>query len=149
MNTDRELRLEALLKLVQENDFRTQDDLVQALHKLNHQVTQSSVSRDIRDLGLRKHGGVYTVPIETLAGPAGVEVWRFAHAVIPAGDGMLVVKCQTDMAHPIAAAIDSASWPAVAGTIAGDDTVFVAVRQSASVDNLAERLRFLVEVESS
>ena len=147
MNTEREQRLEALLRLVQEQNFRTQDDLVKALRALDYQVTQSSISRDIRDLGLLKRGGLYTVPPKVLAGPAGTEVWRFARSVILAGDHMLVVKCQTAMAQPIAAAIDSARWSSVAGTIAGDDTVFIAVRLEASSLDLARRLRILADLD--
>ena len=147
MNTEREERLKTLLHLVQSREFRTQDDLVAELRRQNFQVAQSSVSRDIRDLGLRKRGGVYTAPAEMLAGPGGTDVWQFARTVILSGDYMVVVRCQTAMAHPIAAAVDQARWPEVAGTIAGDDTVFIAVRGDQSSADLVRRLRTLAELD--
>ncbi|MEL6182560.1 MAG: arginine repressor [Myxococcota bacterium] len=144
--TERDERLRALLDLVQAREFRTQSELVKALRRMDFQVTQSSVSRDIRDLGLRKRGGVYTAPREVLAGPDGVEVWDFAKSVIAAGDHMVVLKCQTAMAQPLAVAIDRARWPGVAGTIAGDDTVFIAVTDGEATRELVRRIGTIAEL---
>ncbi len=145
-NQDRRERLQVLLSLVLDGEFRTQDDLVKGLEGEGYEVTQSSVSRDIRDLGLGKHQGVYVAPKEMLAGPAGVDVWGFVRAVTPAGDNMVVIKTLTATAQAVAAAVDEATWHGIVGTVAGDDTVFVAVDSAKTSTDLQRRIRVIADL---
>jgi transcriptional regulator of arginine metabolism len=124
----REARLERILTLVDERSFRTQAELVDALCTEGISVTQSSVSRDIRDLGLDKEDGVYVVPTpEDLGESSETSIWSFVTGSRPAGPHLLVVRCEPAMAQPVARAIDAADFEGVVGTVAGDDTVFVAL----------------------
>ena len=144
---DREDRLRVLLELVIGGSFRKQNELVEALQARGVQVTQSSVSRDIRDLGLRKHEGVYVAPPEMLAGPSGPDMWAFALSVTAAGDNLVVIRSKPATAQTLAIELDSAAWPGVVGTIAGDDTVFVAVTDASACRDIVRRLRFIAGLD--
>ena len=144
---EREDRLRVLLELVIGGRYRKQDELVEALEARGVQVTQSSVSRDIRDLGLRKHEGFYVAPPEMLAGPSGPDMWAFATSVRSAGDNLVVIHSKPATAQTLAIELDSASWPGVVGTIAGDDTVFVAVTDAAACREIVRRLRFIAGLD--
>ncbi len=141
----RQDRLEELQNLVSEGTYRTQNELVQALRSAGWQVTQASISRDIRALGLEKVDGVYLRPVKLhfdIQQDTAVDLpWGHIRSLASAGDHMIVLRTAVATAQQVAAAIDSAGWQGVAGTIAGDDTVFVATRTRIASDELAERLR--------
>src|SRR5437588_3240281 len=116
-------RQEKLIELIKGQRLRTQEALVNALRRQGLAATQSAVSRDIAELGITKANGNYTLP----------QIKRGMNGLISvdqAGDALLVVKTETGQAQPVALRIDRASIPEIVGTIAGDDTIFVAVRQS-------------------
>ncbi len=120
-------RREALIYLLRTRRVTSQEELVAMLGERGIEATQSSVSRDLRYLGVGKVGGRYLPPggergsDEDLASAA-----RFARRVRPAGPHLAVVQTAVGTAQTVALAIDRAGWPEVAGTIAGDDTIFVA-----------------------
>jgi transcriptional regulator of arginine metabolism len=115
-------RQEKLLELIRTRRLRTQAALVRALHRDGFEATQSIVSRDVAELGITKANGYYTLP-QVRNGLSGfISVDR-------AGDALLVVKTETGLAQPVALTIDRAKIPEVVGTIAGDDTIFVAVKE--------------------
>ena len=92
------------------------------LQKAGFDVNQSSVSRDLVELGLVKSQGIYVVP--TSADPSHTLRLRGLRA---AGDSLIVLKCDSGFASALTVDIDRAQLPEVIGTIAGDDTIFVAV----------------------
>ena len=108
-------------------------------------MTQSSISRDIRALGLEKVDGIYSVPADLdLAANPEAEIalpWGHIRSLVSAGETMLVLRTAVATAQQVAAAIDAASWDGVAGTIAGDDTVFIATTSRLAADEASQRLR--------
>lgn len=117
---EKERRLEAILALIAADRIGTQQGLAARLEGMGFAVTQSSVSRDLEELGIVKRHGRYTPPDPaTRRELLGLDV---------AGEVLVVAKCLPAMASPVAAAIDQAALDGVVGTLAGDDTVFIAVR---------------------
>jgi len=113
---------EHLKNLVASGTFRTQQSLVAALSEVGFDVTQSSVSRELTALRVSKVGGRY-VPARRGGLPPGVAV----HAGFTTAGGPLVVLRTNPAEAPLLGqAIDNAGLPGVLGTLAGDDTVFVA-----------------------
>lgn len=124
---------EHLKNLVASGTFRTQHSLVVALSDAGFDVTQSSVSRELTSLGVRKLGGCY-VPAQRGGLPPGVAV----HAGFTSGGGPLVVLHTNPAEAPLLGqAIDNAGLPGVLGTLAGDDTVFVACVAGADLSALS------------
>jgi len=116
-------RQEKLLELIGSRRLKTQAALVKALHREGFDATQSIVSRDIADLGLTKANGYYTLPQVKRGSNGFINVER-------AGDILLIVKTETGQAQPVALKIDRGNITEIVGTIAGDDTIFVAVKES-------------------
>ena len=137
---EREERRQALMDLVVRNRFRTQLELVTALRKRGFEVTQSSVSRDLRALRMGKRRGVYAAAREEPADPAAMTLWDFALTVDEAGDNLVVLRCQAATAQALAQEIDDGLWPGVVGTVAGDNTVFIAVRDRDAGSAVASRI---------
>ncbi|MDE3112370.1 MAG: arginine repressor [Chloroflexota bacterium] len=139
-------RQQALLRLVAERRLHTQDELVRALRASGFHATQATVSRDIVELGLvkvaRDGAHVYAPPAAASAG--GVDrLRRFCedYPVEVAVAGTLVVlRSLPGTANALAAALDAARIPEVVGTIAGDDTVFLAVARERETRTVVERL---------
>lgn len=142
---NRSRRLAQLKRLVAMGTFRTQGELADALAGAGWAVTQSSISRDIRALGLEKVDGIYSVPADLdLAANPEAEIalpWGHIRSLVSAGETMLVLRTAVATAQQVAAAIDAASWDGVAGTIAGDDTVFIATTSRLAADEASQRLR--------
>jgi transcriptional regulator of arginine metabolism len=130
MTTDRRKRHLKILELISTRAVRTQEELAEALAAEGWDVTQSSVSRDIAVLRLIKVNGAYRRPASVLI-PADPNERRIADGVLtaePAGDALVVVHTPAGEANRVAVALDRLAWPEVAGTIAGDDTIFIAVK---------------------
>jgi transcriptional regulator of arginine metabolism len=144
--SERQIRL---LQLIAASPLRTQQDLADALRGAGFEVTQSSVSRDVAMLGLVKVGGVYTRPaavaVEPLAeNPHERHIKESLLAVAVAGDALLVLRTPPGEANRAALAIDRLTWTEVVGTLAGDDTIFVATTGQPAQARAAARLRKLV-----
>jgi len=127
---------------------RNQDELVKVLRKHGFEATQSSVSRDLRELGVAKAGDHYIVPqagdVQTVDAFAAVA--NFVVEVRTAGPSLTVVKTTTGTAQSVAVAIDRSHWPDVVGTISGDDTIFIATDEGRDQRKLRERLRSIFKV---
>jgi transcriptional regulator of arginine metabolism len=121
-----------------------QDELVKVLRKQGFEATQSSVSRDLRELGVAKAGDRYIVPTESVgeANPFAA-VAHYVIAARTAGPSLTVVKTASGHAQSVTVAIDAANWPEVVGTISGDDTIFIATEDGRDQRKLRERLREL------
>lgn len=139
-------RQRTLLRLVGERTLATQADLVRALRGAGIRATQATVSRDIVELGLVKvaREGHHAYAPPPAPGSSGVErLRRFCedYPVEAALAGNLVVlRSLPGSANALAVALDSSGFVEIVGTIAGDDTVFVAVPHERAGASLAERL---------
>lgn len=134
MTADRRKRHLKILELISTRAVRTQDELAEALAAEGWEVTQSSVSRDIAALRLLKVDGAYRRPA-SVAIPADPNERRIADGVLtaePAGEALVVLHTPPGEANRVAVALDRLAWPDVVGTIAGDDTIFLAVRDGAA-----------------
>jgi transcriptional regulator of arginine metabolism len=118
----RRKRQQKTLALIQARRITTQQKLLHLLERAGVPATQSSVSRDLEELGIIKHRGFYTLP----QAPDGASARGFL-SLVPAGDCLLVARCEPGLASAIAVEIDRAQLSEIAGTIAGEDTVFVAL----------------------
>ena len=141
-------RRSAIMRILREGQVRRQEDLVRLLRKAGHEVTQSSISRDLRDLGVLKASGRYVLPAEELTrtnGDFGM-LAQFVRQLRLAGPTLTVLRTTIGAAQSVAVAIDRADWPEVAGTLSGDDTIFIATSSATARDKLVGRLRTLFPV---
>lgn len=150
MEVMKQLRHRAIRDLVASRPIRTQQELAAALRERGFRTTQATMSRDVAELGLVKSARdgppVYALPKRLIeAESSGEDRLRALLADLPvevrAAGLLLVVKTLPGSAHAIAAALDRARWPEVAGSIAGDDTVFVACLDRTALRRVAARLR--------
>lgn len=145
MTADRRKRHLKILELISTRALRTQEELADALAAEGWQVTQSSVSRDIRALRLTKVDGAYRRPPREARG-GDPDLARVAEGVLtfdPAGEVLLVLHTPPGEANRVGVALDRLAWEEIVGTIAGDDTIFVAARDQAGQRRLQQRLRRL------
>jgi transcriptional regulator of arginine metabolism len=135
-------RRDEIARLVRGGPVASQEALQQALRRRGIRVAQPTLSRDLRSLGLVKTPAGYAAP-GAAGSPRGEPLDRvlrvFVLSVRPAGS-VLVIRTPAAGAQPVARALDEAELPDVAGTIAGDDTVFVATPGPAAAGRLARRL---------
>ena len=136
-------RRAAILRIIRESTVHNQDELARLLRKQGFEATQSSVSRDLRELGVAKAGDHYILPggDSNAAGTPFAAVSNFVTEVRTAGQSLTVVKTTTGTAQSVAVAIDDSNWSEVVGTISGDDTIFIATEGGREQRKLRERLR--------
>lgn len=134
-------RQAAILAAISEEEIATQNDLVKALKKRGIAATQVSISRDIAELGLLKAGGVYKAAAGETAPDAEMPLRTFVRAVVPAGPNLTVLRCDTGTAPRVGLSLDQLAMPGVVGTLAGDDTVFVASDSLSTQKKLVEFLQ--------
>lgn len=146
MTAERKKRHLRILELISTRRIGTQEELAEALRLEGWSVTQSSVSRDITSLGLVKADGSYVRPARALKDPNDPDERRIAESVLavdPAGDGLLIIHTPPGEANRVAVALDRLAWTELLGTIAGDDTIFVAVRDGKAQREVLRRLKKL------
>ena len=146
MPNERDHRRRRILELVTSRELRTQDELAEALAAAGWGANQSSVSRDIAALGLVKTDGVYRRPARASRPRGNPDLERIADVVSSiesAGDALIVLRTPAGEANHVAVGLDRLEWPEVVGTIAGDDTIFVAVRDRAAKTRTLARLKKL------
>ena len=144
MTADRRKRHLKILELISTRAVRTQEELADALVADGWQVTQSSVSRDIASLRLAKVDGVYRRASAASSRARDPDELRIAEGVLtaePAGDALVVVHTPPGEANRVGIALDRLAWPEIIGTIAGDDTIFLAVSNQAAQRQVVKRLR--------
>jgi transcriptional regulator of arginine metabolism len=149
MDVMKQLRQRAIRDLVGQRAIRTQAELAAALRERGFRATQATISRDVGELGLVKMSRdgprAYAVPPRLAEADASGEE-RLAALLndlpveIREAGLLLVVRTLPGSAHPIAAALDRARWPEVAGSVAGDDTVFIACPDRRSLRRALARL---------
>jgi len=121
-------RRDAIVRILRQGAVGRQAELVDLLRAEGYDATQSSVSRDLRELGVVKGADRYLLPaVEDALTPSHFEdVQAFVKGYRAAGPNMTVLRTTTGTAQSVAIALDKARWPEVVGTIAGDDTIFIA-----------------------
>ena len=145
-------RQSKMLELIKKHDIETQEELSDYLQKEGYQVTQATVSRDIRELKLtkvamsngRQKYAALTEANEDLSEKY-TRVFRDAFVSMDMAQNILVIKTVSGMAMAVAAAIDAMHLHEIVGCIAGDDTIMCAVRSVDDTIAVMSRLRKLVE----
>ena len=136
-------RRNAIVRLLAGGAVRKQQDLVRLLHKEGYVATQSSISRDLRGIGVLKASGRYLLPPQDVVRANGKfnALAQFVQQIRRAGPCLTVVKTSTGAAQSVAVAIDKAQWPEVVGTLSGDDTIFIATGGARAQSGIVTRLR--------
>ncbi len=141
----REERRRFILELLRKERIGSQEELLARLAEAGYSATQSSISRDLRDLEVAKAGGRYVV-----AGGVRADlnvVQQFLRSAKKAGPHLVVLRTLPGAASPVASALDLAGLPEVVGTLAGDDTVFVAVASATDQQSLIKQLTSLLRLD--
>jgi len=120
----KESRQKKILSLIRAKPIGTQEELKSLLERAGVPATQSSVSRDLEELGVVKHRGHYAVPHANGAAARGLLSLDFS------GDNLVIARTEPGLASAVAVQIDGAAITEIVGTLAGEDTIFVAVKDS-------------------
>jgi transcriptional regulator of arginine metabolism len=152
MTDSRSRRVRALSEMIRAEPHASQEELTERLRALGHKVTQATVSRDLVSLGavkVKREGAMrYVLPDQFGArdwatGQLERIVREWVHGIEPAGP-LIVLRTPPGSAHLVASAVDQAQLLDVAGTVAGDDTIFIAVRDGYSVPALIRRFEAMM-----
>lgn len=135
-NVDQKRR-HILKQLIESGNFSKQENLVLALKKSGFKVTQSSISRDLKAIGVCKAGGIYCL---TIPKPHKLTIRGLVKGVDTAGTNLVVVKTKVGAANVVAAAFDGSNIQGVVGTVAGDDTFFIATKNKIAQGKVLEAL---------
>jgi len=142
------LRHKAILDVIRSAEISSQEELMLGLKERHIDVSQSTLSRDIQELRLAKTGGVYTVvEAEPVSKPSDESFRRIIREFlvdIAVAKNIVVVKTGPGHASTVSQALDEAGWPESIGTIAGENTVFIAVRSERDGKKLERRIRELL-----
>ncbi len=141
-------RQETIIELVEKEEIETQEELAEALRKAGFPVTQATVSRDIRELKLSKistgRGTQKYVVLkdhESHLSDKYIRVLREGFISMDNAQNILVVKTVSGMAMAVAAALDAMKFSEIVGSIAGDDTIMVAVRSVEDTYAVMDKIR--------
>jgi transcriptional regulator of arginine metabolism len=143
-STPKALRHHRILELVSGEPMVTQDEMVRRLSRQGLKVTQATLSRDIKELGLVKSAGGYAAlgtGAEVAPTPSLSHLLREFVVDVREAQNLLVLKTPPGSAQPVARAIDAEKWPELVGTIAGDDTIVVISSNAKSCRQLGKRIR--------
>ena len=144
------LRHRRILDLITRESILTQEDLVERLAGAGLHVTQATLSRDIKELGLVKTGEGYSTPAE-LGGETSSPIPSLSHLLrefvtdIKEAQNLLVIRTTTGSAQPVAAALDAERWPELLGTLAGDDTILVVTSSNKHCHDLGRKIQELMQ----
>ena len=144
-------RHEAILNLIEKYNVTTQEELLYLLKENGFDVTQATVSRDIKELRLIKAMDAennYRYVTMTSGGeslsPKFINIFASAVISIDSAVNDVVIHCYSGMANAACAALDSMNWSDVVGSLAGDDTIFVITRSEQAASHLAAQLNDLL-----
>ncbi len=125
-NMLKEKRQQTILDLIRARNMETQDELTESLSKKGFSATQSSVSRDLDELGIIKINGHYSLPQTQTKQDFGL------FNLEAAGENLIVASCGSGLASAVCVRLDGAKINEIIGTVAGDDTIFIAVKDRKS-----------------
>jgi transcriptional regulator of arginine metabolism len=140
-----------IVSIIKELIIGTQEELGEILRSRDIQVTQATLSRDIKELGLVKIPTLdgryrYSLPQDRTPGDLMRRAQRMledAVIAIDSAENIIVIKTMSGTAQGVAAAFDELEWPEVVGTVAGDNTIMVVVRNKSQVEEVLNRLQQL------
>ena len=144
-------RHEKIIEIVEKHEVETQDELIEHLRKLGYEVTQATVSRDIRELKLTKVMGEkgsyrYELPKSNEA----IGSFKFSHALAESVTSVdyalntVVIKTFPGMAQAVAVGIDNLHLQVILGCVAGDDTILVVARSAEAAADLNSRIKEII-----
>ena len=146
------IRQNEIIRLIANGDIETQEELASELRAIGYKVTQATVSRDIREMRLikvpSKDGGFkYAKPErhETAVSERLTRILTDSLVNVDASGNLIVVKTLSGSANVAAEALDNLGWPEIMGTIAGDNTIFIAVRNETDAMEVSGRIHRLTE----
>ena len=148
-------RQEKILELITKYEIETQDELIEFLGEEGYNVTQATVSRDIRDLDLVKvamPGGAYKYVVSHVSKKSTKNAGLLSHAVIDTvlsitcAQNIIVLRTTAGMAQAVALAIDRLPDSEILGSVAGDDTIIVVTPDSAVAESVAARMKKLLSI---
>lgn len=141
--SNQQRRRRAIAELLRSHVVRRQSELVRLLRAKGLEATQSSISRDLRDLGVAKLTTGYSLPVPGRGNNADAlrPVAEFVRELRAAGPNLLVIATAIGAAQRVCVTLDRANWPEVVGTISGDDTIFVATPGAGTQRRLVARLQ--------
>ncbi|MCM1540973.1 MAG: arginine repressor [Blautia sp.] len=147
----KKIRHAKIIETIQKHDVETQEELAEYLREAGLAVTQATVSRDIKELKLSKialrNGRQKYIILkqeDSHLGDKYIRVLRDGFSSMNMAQNILVVKTVSGMAMAVAAALDAMRFPEIVGCIAGDDTIFVAVRTVEETQALMDQIRILL-----
>lgn len=153
MCLDKRRRQAAILDLVNERVVGSQEDLRVLLRTRGWDVTQSTLSRDLRELRLARvptpDGVRYAVADGVVSSAARPALDALLPQLLTRVDGvseLIVIRTVPGGAQPVASALDGESWPDVLGTIGGDDTILVVCRSAPARERIERRIRKLADI---
>lgn len=145
-------RQSTILSLIQKNEIGTQEELAEKLTQAGYNVTQATISRDIRELKLtkgssRKGGQKYMTQNHNQHAVSGkvIRVFKDALLSMDQAQNILVIRTLTGMGNAVAAAIDAFDYDEIVGTLAGDDTIFCATRCEKDIDIIMEKFTEILQ----
>jgi transcriptional regulator of arginine metabolism len=140
---DKLYRRNQILELLHHETVATQEELRRKLGRRGIRVTQATVSRDIEELGLVKTREGYRLPDAPEPAPPqptlSMVLKEFVREVCQASN-LVIVKTHPGNAHTVGVVLDAEQWPEVAGTVAGDDTIFVATARARDAARVRKKL---------
>ncbi|MFY9177704.1 MAG: arginine repressor [Caldicoprobacterales bacterium] len=141
-----------ILEIIEKKDIETQEELAEELRKEGIDVTQATVSRDIKELRLVKvlaPSGVYKYAVidsnNVDISPKLIRVFAESVLSIDHANNLVVIKTLAGSAQAAASAIDALNWKEIVGSIAGDDTIMVVIRENESVIEVIDRFNKLIQ----
>jgi transcriptional regulator of arginine metabolism len=142
-----------IIELIRKHNIETQEELADRLNEEGYNVTQATVSRDIRELKLTKVADgagrqkyVFLDGKDNSMSDKFIRILKEAYVSVDMAQNILVVKTVSGMAMAVAAAIDAMNYHEIVGCIAGDDTIMCAVRTVEDTKNLMDKIHKLVKV---
>lgn len=148
----KKIRHAKMIEIIQKHDVETQEELANYLREAGFAVTQATVSRDIKELKLSKipmkNGRQKYIILkqeDSHLGDKYIRVLRDGFSSMAMAQNILVIKTVSGMAMAVAAALDAMRFPEIVGCIAGDDTIFVAVRTVEETQALMENIHIMLQ----
>lgn len=144
-------RQNKIADLIKRYDIQTQEEMILKLEESGYPVTQATVSRDIREMGLVKglsSRGVYRYTLPQTKDPSAARLSTAVTESITSVDyagNIVVIKTYPGHAGAVATCVDSMNLAEVVGTIAGDDAIFIVVREAVRASAMCERLKELIQ----
>ena len=147
-------RHQKIVELVSKYHIETQEELAERLKEEGFQITQATVSRDIKELNLVKivsSNGEYKYAQNTIVEDTKATFTRFDYIfsesikTVDYAQNIIVIKCHTAMAQAACEVFDNLHWDGVVGTLAGENTIFIVVRNEEIAHNLCDKLKHYIK----